>query len=171
MTERYLLDSNIFIEAENQSYPHEIFPGIWKLFETYAKRKIFFSLDKVYYELLKGHDFITEWAKSNKDMFVNSGYDGVRFFDEMSNILNKHNCPKKHQQTFLASATVADAFIVSYAKSHECTVVTREQATRNGFNGKVKIPDMCRELEVRCITMTELLKELKPIFILKKMDQ
>ena len=170
MTERYLLDSNIFIEAENQSYPHEIFLGIWELFETYARRQIFFSLDKVYNELLKGHDFITEWAKNNQDMFVDSGYDGVRYFDEMSKILNEHNCPKKHQQTFLGSATVADAFIVSYAKSYKCTVVTREQATKNGFIGKVKIPDMCRELDVRCITMTELLKELKPTFILDKTD-
>ncbi len=37
MTEKYLLDANIFINAENYNYPQEIFPGIWQLFELFAK--------------------------------------------------------------------------------------------------------------------------------------
>ena len=46
--------------------------------------------------------------------------------------------------------------------------LTNEALTNNGFQGKIKIPDMCRELEVRCISLTTLLKEVKPNFILDK---
>ena len=122
MTEKYLLDANIFINAENYNYPHEIFPGIWQLFELFAKQQIFFSIDKVYDELLKGHDFVNEWAKKNRNMFVDSGTNGISYFNEMSKKLDEYNCPPKHRQSFFS--TIADPFIISYAKAKGCTVVT-----------------------------------------------
>lgn len=169
MNGRYLLDSNIFIESENFRYPHKFFKGVWDFYEHYIASKQFFSIDYVYKELNKGTDFVSCWSVEHKSMFVESGAKGVSCFQEMEQILNNNQCKAKYIQEFFSG--IADPFIISYAKATNSTVVTNEVSTNNNFQGRVKIPDMCKEIGVRCISLTELIKELKPIFILDEMDR
>lgn len=169
MNGRYLLDTNIFIESENFRYPHDFFKGIWDFYEHYITNKSFFSIDHVYKELIKGNDFVSNWAVEHKSLFVSSGAEGVSYFSEMEQILKYNQCKEKNVQEFFSG--IADPFIISYAKATNSTVVTNEVSVKNNFQGHVKIPDMCRELEVRCISLTELFKELKPLFILDKTDR
>jgi len=53
----------------------------------------------------------------------------------------------------------ADAFIVAYAKVHNCTVVTFEKSHPASRN-RVMIPDACEAMNVDCCDFFDMLKAL-----------
>lgn len=171
MDQTFLLDSNIFIESENIRYPHDVFPGIWEWFGYYAKQGVFKSIDKVYDELMKSKDYVSSWAEEHRFMFQESGCYESKYIGQMTEILVAANCPERHLRGFVGNPSYADPFLIAYAKAHDLILVTNEIAINNNFQGRVKIPDMCRELEVQYIDLTQLLKQTEDTFYLSKKDR
>ena len=60
---------------------------------------------------------------------------------------------------------VADYYLVAQALAHEHTVVTHEIASTSAK--KIKIPDACIGLGVRCVTPFEMLRRERARFILE----
>ena len=63
---KYLLDSNIFIEAKNRYYGFGICPGFWEWLEDSDEVK---SLDEVEKELAAGEDDLSKWVKDHLKKF------------------------------------------------------------------------------------------------------
>jgi Domain of unknown function (DUF4411) len=61
---------------------------------------------------------------------------------------------------------VADYYLVAHALAHKCTVITHEIAS-NGIT-KVKIPNVCIGLKVKCMTPYEMLRLERAKFVLGK---
>ena len=59
-----------------------------------------------------------------------------------------------------------DPWLIAKAKTLEATLVTQE-ATVSSSTKKVKIPNICAEFGVRCITTFDMLRELQPVFLLE----
>lgn len=168
MGQTFLLDSNVFIDAENFRYPHEVFPGIWEWLEHYAKRGVFKSHRKVYDELLKSHDYISSWAEEHQFMFQKPDISEMQYIGQMTEILVAANCPEKHKRDFIGNPSYADPFLIAHAKAHDLVIVTNEKPTKNNFQGRVKIPDMCHELGVKYTDTTGLLRFTKDTFHLSQ---
>lgn len=49
----------------------------------------------------------------------------------------------------------ADPFLIAAAIVHKAAVVTEERPS--GGPGKVKIPDVCREMKIPCMTLLEMM--------------
>jgi len=62
---RYVLDSNVFIEAAKQYYAFDLAPGFWKSLVAYAKSGEVISIDRVKQELDRVKDGVTTWADSD----------------------------------------------------------------------------------------------------------
>ena len=59
----YLLDSNIFIEAQNRYYANDICPGFWDWLDDANRRGLVASIGEVYEELSDRTDPLAQWIR------------------------------------------------------------------------------------------------------------
>ena len=165
----YLLDTNTFITAKNTFYAYDIVPTFWKrLLEKFRVGTVKI-IDAVAIELLSGNDELTEWFRNNiqkaKDVnnesyIINAKHDEkvVEKYQIIANrVYNNSQYSSTNKQHFLS---IADPWIVAAADAYDCTVVTFE--TLPGANSKkIKIPDICQQMNVRCINLYELMRNVQ----------
>jgi hypothetical protein len=60
---KYLLDSNVFMQASRQYYGFDTCPGFWEsLIEQHEHNRVF-SIARVKVEISKGNDQLKEWVE------------------------------------------------------------------------------------------------------------
>lgn len=160
---RYLLDANVFIQAKNLHYGFDFCPAFWAWIEKNAKAGLVGSIEKVGDELYSFGDELSDWAKNMGTSF---------FVPPVSNVLPpltqvgqwaiSQNYDPAASSAFMQ---VADCWLVAAALAGGATIVTHEKPG-NGSIKKIKIPDACVGLKVKCITPYELLRLEKAKFVL-----
>ena len=149
----YLLDSNVFIQAKNDSNDIENFSTFLKWLELKNQEGIVHSIDKVFDELQKGNDILTTWSRcEGKDLFKNTEYPDIYPIIRKIHIwLKDQNFPEFKIKEF---SDCADIWLVSHAILNNYTVVSLEDRISRG---KIKIPVVCDEFKVTCITTDDML--------------
>ena len=160
----YLIDTNIFVTAKNFHYGLDFCPGFWDwLVEANRSGKLL-SIDAVYDELLVQEDQLAEWAKARAaDFFVapaETDFDALTRVTRWTNDHPKYEAVAK--QTFLAEA---DYFVVAQALAGGHTVVTHEVFADSAK--RIKIPNACIGLKVKCITPWQMLRAERARFVLR----
>ena len=159
---KYLLDSNVFIQAKNQYYGFEFCPAFWEW--LIRNRQIVVSLDKVKEELVDGGDSLSEWVKGEgKVLFQDFDEKALSFFEGINEYLRRYGYEPSAITSFQQDA---DYYLVAYAKAHNFSIVTLE--VPGGSKNKVKIPDVCVGTKVDCINTYKMLRAEKARFILEK---
>jgi hypothetical protein len=157
----YLLDSNIFIQAKNLHYGFDFCPAFWDwLVERNAAGQVF-SVEKVFDEIRAGKDDLATWAEDRPDFFLNPDEKVVPSLQVVSNWAASADYDPAAVSTFLQ---VADYYLVSHAHAHGLTVVTHEIPANSVM--KIKIPNACIGLGVRCINPYEMLRVEQARFVL-----
>jgi hypothetical protein len=158
----YLLDANVFISAKNLHYGLDFCPAFWDWVIAHNGSGGVFSIEKVGNEVLALGDELSAWAdargagfflRPDADVFpalaaVSAGASGQRY--EPSAI-----------STFLQ---VADYYLVAHALAGQHTVVTHEVPSAS--TRKIKIPDACIGLGIKCMTPFEMLRRERARFVL-----
>ncbi len=117
---RYLLDTNIFIQARNLHYGFDFCPAFWEWLVAQNAAGIVGSIDKVSDELVAGGDDLSDWAKARGDAFFLPPDDlVVPALGRVSAWANGQTYERAAIATFLQ---VADYWLVSHALAHRCTV-------------------------------------------------
>lgn len=163
---KYLLDANVFIEANKRYYSLEVCPAFWDWILLQAEKKIVVSIEKVYEELKKKEDALSKWAKEHKEI-VFKEFDwppssATRVTDEIQSL----EMGDAKTNEFLNGA---DYYLVVYAASIvDCTVVTEEKLSseKRRPEKKIQIPDVCKSLNIEWTSTFKMLKNLKARFIL-----
>lgn len=158
----YLLDANIFIQAKNLHYGFDFCPAFWDWLAAENAAGNVFSIERVGDELLAGNDGLAEWATAR----------GAGFFRppdaEMLPALNRVSTWVTGQGYSAAAVNaflqLADYYLVAQALAHEHTVVTHEVAAETVR--KVKIPNVCIGLNIKCMTPYEMLRRERARFVL-----
>ncbi|SPT52850.1 Uncharacterised protein [Actinomyces bovis] len=151
----YLVDANVLIEAKNRYYAFDIAPGFWDwLSQAYGEGRVF-SIDAVRKEILQGEDELSQWAKIHREFFHPLDQKTTPFFSKLSIWTQSQNFTPAARDAFTAEA--ADYLLVAFAAAHACTVVTHETAG-SGSRKRVKIPDACKALDVKCVNTFEMLR-------------
>lgn len=164
MSNRYLLDANAFIEPRDRYYGFDICPGYWTTLLQEHDRKRIFSIDRIRSELVpkkKGDkDDLAIWIEEKApdtffkktenqfviDMFqkmVKWAYDSSQFTDAAK----------------AEFASVADGWLVAYAKVNKLIVVTHEEYAPE-IKKSVKIPNVCVEFDIEYVNVFEMLRDL-----------
>ncbi|MDX6626960.1 MAG: hypothetical protein QOE56_1949 [Solirubrobacterales bacterium] len=157
----YLLDSNIFIQAKNLHYGFDFCPAFWDwLVERNAADQVF-SVEKVFDEIRAGKDDLAQWVEDRPDFFLNPDEKVVPSLQVASNWATGAGYDPAAVSTFLQ---VADYYLVSHAHAHGLTVVTHELPANSVM--KIKIPNACIGLGVRCINPYEMLRVEQARFVL-----
>lgn len=158
----YLLDANVFIQAKNLHYGLDFCPAFWDwLVETNATGKVF-SIEKVGDEIAAGADELATWADARgSGFFLKPDAALLPALGSVSAWATGQGYESAAVSTFLQ---VADYYLVAHALAHGCTVVTHEVAAPS--LRKVKIPNACIGVGVRCMTPYEMLRLERARFVL-----
>jgi len=163
ITEKYLLDANIFIEAHRRYYAFDIAPKFWNELTANSAKGFIASIDKIKNELLRGKDILSDWIKTD-GFAVFHKVDDQATLAEYANLMQWANTSDRFSDVAKAEfAQVADGWLVAYAKANDCIVVTQEVLELN-TRKKVKIPDACFHIGVEYIDTYTLLRRLEVQF-------
>lgn len=139
-------------------YPPSTFPSLWKNLETLIETETLISSEEVLQELSRkedDRDDFLKWAKQNKALFKPVDEDVQKAVENiLTEFPNLVNVQKQRSE--------GDPFVIATAQVYEAIIVSGERAT--GKLNKPKIPDVCRDLGIRCITTLELIQSEKWIF-------
>lgn len=160
---RYILDANVFMAAKRHWYRFSFCSGFWKLLIHQHTAGLVTSIDHVKKEIKPGDD-LHRWVKNvaPNAMFLSSKNSdvGLAYAEIMTwAASNSHFLP-----TAIAElASVADGWIVAYAKVHGLTVVTHETHDPN-VTARVKIPTICRQFDVDYCNTFKMLQNMQVDF-------
>jgi len=160
---KYVLDTNVFVQAHRKYYAFDIAPSFWDALVNFAKRGEIVSIDKVLDEIKRGEydDELKRWALNKfYKYFENTQY--VNVVDSYKEIINW--AQKQQQYTPQAKddffkAENADPWVIAFAYAYNLIVVTQEAYNPN-TQSKIKIPNVCKEFEIEYINTFELLRRL-----------
>jgi hypothetical protein len=158
----YLLNANVFIQAKNLHYGLDFCPAFWDWLIAHNGAGRVFSIEKVGDEIAAGADELATWAVARGSRFfvkpdaailpalgrVSSWAIGLRYEPAAVN-------------TFLQ---IADYYLVAHALAHGYTVVSHEIASTS--TKKIKVPDACIGLGIKCMSPFEMLRLERARFVL-----
>ncbi|HKR10526.1 MAG TPA: DUF4411 family protein [Pyrinomonadaceae bacterium] len=161
----YLLDANVFIQAKRLHYGMDFCPAFWDWLIARNSAKEVFSIEKVGDELLAGGDELADWVDDRgAGFFVKPDPKLLTALSTVSTWAAGQSYEPAAVNTFLL---VADYYLVAHALAHSHTVVTHEIASTS--TKKIKIPDACIGLGIKCVTPYEMLRTERVRFILAPM--
>lgn len=154
-----LLDANVLIDAKNKYYPIERVPQFW----DWLIRNAEYSRIKIPHEILDEikagtkKDELSEWIKRReKTLLLDEEVD-----NSLINRVMERGYEIKIPTTVDLRKMGRDPFLIAYAlaKPDRC-VVTLEASSPRKQRANRKIPDVCDQLNIRCIDTFAMLREL-----------
>lgn len=158
----YFLDANVFISAKNLHYGLDFCPAFWEwLIEGNAAGRVY-SIEKVGDEVLAVADELSAWAAARgHEFFLRPDAATLPSLRVVSGWATGQAYEPAAVNTFLQ---VADYYLVSQAHAGGHTVVTHEAPSPS--TRKIKIPDACIGLGIKCMSPFEMLRRERARFIL-----
>ena len=146
----YSLDTSGFLDAWLRHYPIDVFPSIWNRIDHSIRSGTLFASEEVLRELEKKDDGAFGWLKARPHMII--PFDS-QIEAEVIRLMNRF--PRLVDSKKGRSG--GDPFVIAVAIVGGHSVITGENAT-----GKLevpRIPDVCKELGIRCIRMLDFFRE------------
>ena len=158
----YLLDADVFIRAKNLHYGLDFCPAFWNWLVANNAAGMVFSVEKVGDEVRAVADELSEWAEARGPGFF-LRLDATVFpsLAAVSTWAESQQYEPSAVNTFLQ---VADYYLVAPAHAGRYTVVTHEIPSAS--TRKIKSPDACIGLGVKCMTPYEMLRRERARFVL-----
>ena len=163
---QYLLDANIFIQAQNQHYGMDFCPAFWDFLKLEAESKTIVSSDMVYDELKLFNDEVSAWVVEYRDLLftVSSQEEEIqKKFREVADFISTHTTYKESEKDRFLSG--ADPWLIATANVMNLTIVTHEVLVPSNST-KVKIPNVAREFGVDYISPYKMIRDLGGRFVL-----
>jgi hypothetical protein len=158
----YLLDADVFIRAKNLHYGLDFCPAFWDWLIVQNEARNVFSIERVGDEVQALADELSVWAEARgSGFFLRVSAADFAALGTVSAWATSQNYEPAAISTFLQ---VADYYLVSQARAGGHTVVTHEVPSAS--TRKIKIPDACIGLGIKCMTPFEMLRRERARFIL-----
>ena len=148
---KYCLDTNVFIEAWNKYYSMSLSPRYWDLLDDLAKKGVIFCTQEVKVEIEKVDDKLSQWIKSRNHFFKDITEDVQLHLREVLKFKRLVDSSK--------TRSIADPWVIAHAMAENAVVVTKEEPTPI-LAKRIKIPDVCKNLNVECINDFQFLNEI-----------
>jgi hypothetical protein len=160
----YLLDANVFIQAKNLHYGLDFCPAFWDWMLARNAAGDVFSIEKVEDEIKAGADDLSHWAENlGAKFFLRPDTQVMGALGQLSGWATTQNYEPAAVNTFLQ---VADYYLIGQALAYRHVVVSHEIPSNS--TKRIKIPNACAGLNVKCVTPFEMLRTEKAKFVLGK---
>jgi hypothetical protein len=157
----YLLDADVFIESWKTHQAPDVFASYWDWFKREAHSGKIRTVRPCYDDLCVVKDGLSEWVDEN------CPHDFVLPIDQSPAVLEKYRDlmewamghPQYNDGAKLEFADVSDAWLVAsaMATSPKAVVVTRETFDPK-IKKRIKIPNVCADHGVTCLSFLEWLR-------------
>jgi hypothetical protein len=152
----HLLDAGVFIEAKRRFYGLDFCPGYWDWLMCGANAGTLRSIERVADELGAQQDELSEWAATlPKGFFLRPDATFSGAFQRVSQWAPGSGF---HPAAYSEFLDVADSFLVAQALAGGHTVVTLEKPATTPSRRKIKVPDACAGVGVKCMTPYALMR-------------
>lgn len=155
--QRYCLDANVLIQAWQKYYSPTLCPSYWEVLNQLGAEGIIFLPYNVAEEITRTEDDLADWLRSSRIE--------VYHIDEQVGLALKEVFKNPIHQTLVARGrSLADPWVIATAIASGACVVTKEEMITAQNTTKVKIPNICLNMGVRCINDFEFLVEVSARF-------
>ena len=104
---RYLLDADVFIRAKNLHYGLDFCPAFWDWLIKSNQTGQVFSIEKVKGEIERGNDELTEWSKTQDELFFLKPDSGIfPAMEQVTNWVNDNDYTASAKNTFLQANVI-----------------------------------------------------------------
>lgn len=148
----YCIDTSALLHAWRRDYPPDIFGSLWDMLNSLIESRKLIAPDEVLFELERGGDDLYHWAKERDSVFVEPDEEVQQIVKQIVDTYPNF-VPQES-----SDGIWADPYIIALAKVRGLIVVTGEKAVGPGAK-KVKIPNVCHDLQVECIDFLQLLRK------------
>ena len=148
---KYCIDTSTILKAWNESYRIINFPSFWQHFNDCIYQGLFISPMEVFFEI-RDKDLI-EYLKIRKSaLFFKESPELQR---ELRQLLAKYpEILKDYKKTYSA-----DSWVIALGKLTNTTIISEEEEP-DQKSKKLKIPNVCAKLNIRCLKISDMVTEL-----------
>ena len=159
---KYVLDSNVFMEASRRYYPFDFAKTFWNGLLSFSKEGLLCSIDKVLYEIKEGNDELKNWAETEYvNYFQSTKVENV--FKAYSSLVPWAQTQSQYVQIakdIFMEKDNADTWILAFALATDLTVVTHEVFDPN-IKKRIPIPNVCLAFDIDYCDTFEMLRRLQ----------
>ncbi len=159
-TVTYCLDSNVLIQAWQKYYSPDLCPNYWKVLDELGAQGRIFIPEDVYKEITKTEDDLAAWLKDSKIPIVKVNEQVTACTKKIFSTDPVHKTLVDNRK----GRSVADPWVIAHAMHAQATVVTKEEMITASSSKRIKIPNVCQNMNVRCIDDFQFIKELNITF-------
>ena len=159
----YLIDANVLIFANNSYYPIDRVPQFWEWIQRMSQENRIKIPREMYDEITEGHDDLCQWISSpniSQDIVFSEKLDRS-LYNEVIEI--GYGLPLDAPE--IEEKVGKDPFLIAYALKGrligESRIVVSNEVSKSRKTGaNRKVPDVCNDLEIECITDIECYRTL-----------
>ncbi|KTB99497.1 hypothetical protein AO387_21375 [Pseudomonas syringae ICMP 11168] len=160
---KYLIDSNIFLQAKNLHYRFEFCSHFWSWVKQAHGDGMLCSIQKVKNELIKGKDDdpVKLWMAELPDTFFIPDDTDARVILKYREVMQwtaESTHFKDAAKKEFARSDIADAFLIAVAMAYGYEIITHELSNPDRKN-KIQIPDAARAFGVKTHFVYDVLSE------------
>lgn len=161
---KYLIDSDVFIQAKNLFYRFDFCMPFWEWIADAHNADLVFTIKKVKNEVISGDpdDPARIWMESVPDGFVLDDTDDPEVMKQYAHSIQWATGKSKHYTSLaikdFADHKKADAFLVAAAKRHGFTIVTQEEENA-ASKKRIPLPDAAHAVGVKTIHVYDMLSK------------
>ncbi|RMZ60404.1 DUF4411 family protein [Chryseobacterium nematophagum] len=163
---KYLLDSNILIQAHRMHYPFDVFPSFWSKLINLSENNFILSIDKVKKEIceISNPDNLSNWCMNDiRDTFFVDTSSCVDAYSQIAIWANVNTQYTQNAKDEFLQTDLADPWLIAYALKNNCKIVTYENSDPYAKR-KIKIPEPCNHFGVEFTTPIQMMRELGDTF-------
>ena len=155
-TQKYCLDSNVLIQAWQKYYSPDICPAYWDLLNQLGLGNRIFIPKEVFVEITRTEDNLSAWLKTSKIPVYKLNESVTQCLSEIYTTNPSH----KFLVDNIKQRSLADPWVIAFAMSENACVVTKEEKVTASNSNKIKIPNVCENMNVRCINDFKFIQEV-----------
>lgn len=129
-SEKFLLDSNVFMTPSRAYYPFDFAQGFWRQMRTALHSGNVFILDVIYNEIMKGKDDLAEWFKdtiANTSCQLRVQDKGiVNEYAKIQNYISTCDLYQPQAISEWAKFEIADPWLIATAIAKKYAIITLE---------------------------------------------
>ncbi len=154
--QKYCLDTNVLIQAWQKYYSPTICPSYWDVLNMLGSENRIFIPKEVFEEITRTEDELAEWLKVSKIPVYNLNESVTKC---LSNIFATNPAHRLLVDN-VKQRSLADPWVIAYAMSEGACVVTKEEKITAANSDRIKIPNVCENMNVRCINDFQFIEEI-----------
>jgi hypothetical protein len=153
--QRYCLDANVLIQGWQKYYSPKLCPTYWEVLNKLGENNRVFIPRSVYDEIVRTEDNLKDWVSNCSIPILDIDGAVTNCLQDMYNANTLHRLLVDNTR----QRSLADPWVIAHAMKEKACVVTKEEKI-NSSATKIRIPNVCENMDIRCIHDFEFIEEI-----------